>query len=80
MAAIIDPHEMSSRQTLEPSEGVVLLSARRNGFTLTQFETDTGQLVWAWQRRNEPGPRFLTRRTALRWMNERLGRGPDDAA
>jgi hypothetical protein len=42
--------------------------ARRAGFMLVQFETDSGQAVWEWRRHGQLGPLFVTRRVALHWM------------
>jgi hypothetical protein len=81
MTATFETHGIGSVEAGEATaEEALLAAARSNGFGLTQFEADTGQLVWAWQRRHDPGPRFLTRRAALVWMQERLGREPSDAA
>jgi len=65
----------SSPYGTESWEQELLQTARADGLALRQFETDTGQLVWAWQRRNDPGPRFLSRRLALSWMADWLERG-----
>jgi hypothetical protein len=80
MAATFETREDSSGEDATPAEAAVLRAARTNGFGLFEFETDTGQLVWTWRRRNEPGPQFLTRRAALTWMGERLAPPPGDAA
>jgi hypothetical protein len=80
MAATFDTHEDLYGRDATPAEEGLLRAARANGFGLVQFETDLGQLVWAWRRRNEPGPEFVTRRAALMWMGERLVPPPDNAA
>jgi hypothetical protein len=55
----------------------VMAAARRAGHLLTQFETDTGQLVWSWGPSHRRGPSFLTRRVALAWMADVLERNDD---
>ena len=52
----------------ERLENEVLPRARQQGFELIEREVDTGQIVWSWQRGDEPAPYFLTRREALFWM------------
>jgi hypothetical protein len=52
----------------------VLQAASHDGFSLVQYETPTGQLVWEWRRGNEPRPQFVTRRVAVQWMRDLLGR------
>ena len=49
--------------------------AREAGFSLVQYETDTGQLVFEWRRGDERGPQFLTRHLAWQWLVDRLERG-----
>ena len=45
------------------------------GFTLVQREFDTGSFVWVWlSDDNAPEPRFLTRRQAVAYMDEKLQR------
>lgn len=55
-------------------EHKVVSAAQRAGRALVHFETDTGQVVWSWSRRDEGGPQFLTRRVALAWMADVLER------
>jgi hypothetical protein len=50
----------------------VAAAAHASGYSLRQLELDTGQLVWMWHDRGDPGPRFLTRRVALAWMADLL--------
>src|SRR6476620_12406965 len=50
----------------------VLPRARAAGFSLVQYETDTGQLVFEWRHGTERGPQFLTRHLALLWLMDRL--------
>jgi hypothetical protein len=52
----------------------ILALAKRNGFRLDHYETETGQLVWEWQRGDEPKPQFVSRRVALHWMADWLQR------
>jgi hypothetical protein len=57
---------------LEPE---VVPQARERGFELSEREFDTGQLVWVWESADDaPAPYFLTRREALAWMADHLGR------
>ena len=65
--AVIDFHEAFRVDLL------VLRRAAASGFSLVQYETETGQLVWEWRRGSEPRPQFVTRRVALHWMREWLG-------
>jgi hypothetical protein len=58
----------------EDWEVEVVDAARRAGRSLSQYETDTGRLVWAWARPDGTGPLFLTRRVALTWMADVLER------
>ena len=58
-------------ETIEAAD--LLAHAARDGYTLIQRETDTGQLVWAWRRGDDPRyPCFLTRREAVAFMEDRL--------
>jgi len=59
---------------LEPGGAALVEAAARDGFSLVQFETATGQLVWEWRRGSEPRPQFVSRRVALVWMKEWLAR------
>jgi hypothetical protein len=52
----------------------VIEAAAQDGFSLVQYETPMGQLVWEWRRGGEPRPQFVTRRVALVWMREWLAR------
>jgi hypothetical protein len=67
---VIDRREMSGS-----AEDALIDAAARDGFSLIQYETPSGQLVWEWRRGDEPRPQFVTRRVALIWMEEWLGRG-----
>ena len=58
----------------EPGGTDLIEAAARDGFSLVQYETPTGQLVWEWRRGSEPRPQFVTRRVALVWMREWLAR------
>ena len=58
-------------------ETKLLARAREAGFSLVQYETDTGQLVFECRRGNDRGPQFLTRQLALSWLLDRLERGSD---
>jgi hypothetical protein len=58
----------------EGHEHAILLRAAETGFSLVQYETDTGQVVWEWRRGDEPRPQFVTRRVALHWMADWLHR------
>jgi hypothetical protein len=49
--------------------------AREAAFSLVQYETSLGQLVFEWRRGEDPGPQFLTRHLALLWMVDWLERG-----
>jgi hypothetical protein len=53
----------------------VLAAAAAEGFELAHFETPEGVAIWEWRRGTEPRPQFVTRRVALAWMREFLGRG-----
>jgi hypothetical protein len=55
----------------------LLPRAREAGFSLVQYETDTGQLVFEWRRGDDRGPQFLTRQLAVLWLSDRLERGTD---
>jgi hypothetical protein len=55
-------------------EHTVLAWATDEGYRLVQCETDTGQLIWEWRHGDEPRPQFVTRRVAIHWMTELLGR------
>jgi hypothetical protein len=55
-------------------ERTVLRDAAAAGFSLVQYETTTGQVVWEWQRGDEPRPQFVTERVALHWMTDWLAR------
>jgi hypothetical protein len=57
----------------DDDEGV-LTAARAAGFCLLQCETDRCLVVWEWRRGTEPRPQFGSRRVALHWMSEYLGR------
>lgn len=59
---------------IEPTGTALIDAAARDGFSLVQYETPTGQLVWEWRRGSEPRPQFVTRRVALVWMQEWLAR------
>jgi hypothetical protein len=59
---------------IEPGGTALIEAAARDGFSLVQYETPTGQLVWEWRRGSEPRPQFVTRRVALVWMREWLAR------
>ncbi len=61
------------RETPEPVIEPIIEAALRDGFSLVQYETPTGQVVWEWRRGDEPRPQFVTRRVALIWMEEWLG-------
>jgi hypothetical protein len=50
----------------------VLREAAAAGFSLVHYETAAGQVVWEWQRGDEPRPQFVTERVALHWMTEWL--------
>lgn len=53
----------------------VVRDAAALGFTLVQREFDTGSFVWVWlSDDNAPEPRFLTRRQAVAYMDEKLQR------
>ena len=65
---VIDRREMP-----EPAIEPIIEAAARDGFSLVQYETPTGQVVWEWRRGDEPRPQFVTRRVALVWMEEWLG-------
>jgi hypothetical protein len=52
----------------------VLEAAATQGFELFHFETPEGYSIWEWRRASEPRPQFVTRRVALVWMCELLGR------
>ena len=65
---VVDRREMP-----EPAIEPIIEAATRDGFSLVQFETPTGQVVWEWRRGTEPRPQFVTRRVALIWMEEWLG-------
>jgi hypothetical protein len=56
-------------------ETKLLTRARDAGFSLVQYETDTGQLVFEWRHGNDRGPQFLTRHLAWSWLSDRLERG-----
>ena len=62
------PRDRDEEPCLEP----IVERARRVGFLLVQLETDNGQVVWEWRRGNKPRPRFLTRKVAIQWMEDRL--------
>ena len=55
---------------------VVLEAAAGEGFELVHVETPEGFTIWEWRRGSEPRPQFVTRRVALIWMREFLGRQP----
>jgi hypothetical protein len=61
-------HEMEP----PPEEQAILSRASDVGFSLTQYETDIGQLVWEWRHGDEPGPQFIRRSIAIDWMHNRL--------
>jgi hypothetical protein len=65
---------MANHLVLPHEDQLVLTRAADAGFHLEQCETDTGQLVWAWQRGNGPRPQFVTRRVAIDWMAKFLTR------
>ena len=68
MAATID-------QTFGGSQDErILAGAAEHGFRLSHYETEHGQLVWEWRRGTEPRPQFLSRRVALHWMRDWLGK------
>ena len=68
----LEPGGLSSTVGVETQ---LILRAREAGFSLVQYETDTGQLVFEWRRGDERGPQFLTRDLALRWLVDRLEPG-----
>lgn len=59
---------------LELEEQSVIARAADEGYRLAHYETDSGQTVWEWRRGSEPRPQFATRRVAVHWMGEFLGR------
>ena len=70
-----NPLERGGRSSTGAAETQLVSRAREAGFSLVQYETDTGQLVFEWRRGNERGPQFLTRHLAWLWLVERLERG-----
>ena len=48
------------------------------GFTLANFESETGQLVWEWRQGDGPRPQFATERVARQWMAEWIERTTGD--
>ena len=42
------------RGTAETAIEPIIETARRHGFSLVQYETPTGQVVWEWRRGDEP--------------------------
>jgi hypothetical protein len=72
-----NPFERGSPPSAVAVETRLLPRAREAGFSLVQYETDTGQLVFEWRRGNDRGPQFLTRHLALLWLLDRLERGDD---
>jgi hypothetical protein len=56
-------------------EAEVIEVARGSGRSLRRAEADTGQIIWSWSRSDGTGPMFLTRRGALTWMADLIGRG-----
>jgi hypothetical protein len=69
MAAVDSRSRLS---TIDVSE--VIAAATREGFELVVFESPEGATIWEWRRGSEPRPQFVTRRVALLWMQELLGR------
>ena len=61
------------QQASDPAQDALIEAAARDGFSLVQYETASGQPVWEWRRGEEPRPQFVTRRVALFWMEEWLG-------
>ncbi len=61
------------REPSDPAADALIEAAASDGFSLVQYETPTGKLVWEWRRGDEPRPQFVTRRVALFWMEEWLG-------
>jgi hypothetical protein len=60
-------------QTSDDTALEVTEAARAHGYDLLQRELDTGQVAWTWfSTRDEPQPRFLTRREAIAFMSGRL--------
>ncbi|HEY7106421.1 MAG TPA: hypothetical protein VH986_08470 [Acidimicrobiia bacterium] len=57
-----------------PSEADVLAFASQAGFALTQYETDSGRLLWEWRSPSPPSPMFGSREVAVHWMSDRLCR------
>ena len=55
-------------------EAEILPRATEIGFCLVQYETEMGQLVFEWRKRDDRGPQFLTRHLALLWMIDLLDR------
>ena len=68
MAATIDP------MLGELQDEVIIARAAEQGYRLSCYETEHGQLVWEWRRATEPRPQFLSRRVALHWMRDSLGK------
>ena len=72
-----NPFEQGGPTSSVAVETKLLPRARDAGFSLVQYETDTGQLVFEWRRGNERGPQFVTRHLALLWLVDRFERGRD---
>jgi hypothetical protein len=72
-----NPFERGIPSSTVAVETKLLPRAREAGFSLVQYETDTGQLVFEWRRGNDRGPQFLTRQLALVWLVDELERRHD---
>jgi hypothetical protein len=62
------------RETSDQTQDALIVAAARDGFSLVRYDTPAGQTIWEWRRGAEPRPQFVTRRVALFWMEEWLGR------